>query len=36
MPWVMAMKVGTRPMGSTTTSSVTSAEMRNSTGMGFA
>ena len=32
-PWVMAMKVGTRPIGSTTTTRVTSAETRNSTGM---
>src|SRR5882757_6535376 len=32
-PVVMAMKVGTRPTGSTTTSSVTKAEMKNSSGM---
>ena len=31
----MAMKVGTRPIGSTTTTSVTRAEMRNSTGIEF-
>jgi hypothetical protein len=29
----MAMKVGTRPIGSTTTTKVTSADMRNSTGI---
>ena len=29
----MAMKLGTRPIGSTTTASVTSAEMRNSSGI---
>ena len=32
-PWVTAMKAGTRPIGSTTTTKVTRAEMRNSTGM---
>ena len=32
-PWVIARYDGTRPTGSTTTTRVTSAEMRNSTGM---
>ncbi len=35
-PWVMARKLGTRPSGSTTTTSVTRAEMRNSSGIDFA
>ena len=35
-PCVMATKAGTRPSGSTTTTSVTKAEMRNSSGMVFA
>ena len=35
-PWVMAKNVGTRPSGSTTTTIVTRAEIRNSSGMGFA
>jgi hypothetical protein len=35
-PWVTATNVGTRPSGSTTTTIVTSAEIRNSSGMGFA
>ena len=32
-PWVIAMNVGTRPSGSTTTTIVTRAEIRNSSGM---
>ena len=35
-PWVIATKVGTRPSGSTTTTMVTRAEIRNSSGMSFA